>query len=335
MRFLLRWRGGTESIPTNESIWVSTCAEVFAEPSTLVAVACGPTEAPTGLGIFVRREGLVKRLDHLGVGELAEPADLLHADGDALAELVEGLGRAGLPLFLPRILAESPTVGALRREFGASVISREVSGAPYLPLEAGVDPVTQLTSSMRADLRRATRRAEAIGPITTEVLSPDAETLPALWQEVLRVEAANWKGREKSALAFDPLRARFFELYTRRAAAAGQLRLAFLRIGGRTAAVQVAIESAGRYWLLKVGYDEELAPCSPGMILMRETLRWAAAKGLKGYELLGESAAWTRRWTELEHPCVALRVYGSSSTGLAAFGADAAKFAWSRIRGAW
>ncbi len=48
------------------------------------------------------------------------------------------------------------------------------------------------------------------------------------------------------------------------------LRIAFLRIAGRPVAMQIAVERAQRLWLLKIGYDEEYARCSPGQLLMLE-----------------------------------------------------------------
>ena len=44
--------------------------------------------------------------------------------------------------------------------------------------------------------------------------------------------------------------------------------------------MQVAVETGGRFWLLKVGYDERFARCSPGSLLLLETIRHAATTGV-------------------------------------------------------
>ena len=103
----------------------------------------------------------------------------------------------------------------------------------------------------------------------------------------------------------------FFRRYARAAAGLGTLRLCFLRhIDGRPAAAQQpAIETGERFWLLKIGYDPVFGRCSPGTLLIAETIRHAAARGLRAYEFLGAVEPWTALWTEQAHRCVALGVF--------------------------
>ncbi|MCH7493972.1 GNAT family N-acetyltransferase, partial [bacterium] len=87
-------------------------------------------------------------------------------------------------------------------------------------------------------------------------------------------------------LAHDPQRAMFYRQYARAACLEGTLRVCFLRIGDRTAAMQLAVEQRGAFWLLRAGYDARFADCSPGLILTRDTIRYAAEAGLTSYEFL-------------------------------------------------
>jgi len=229
--------------------------------------------------------------------------DFLYRDDAALERLAAAVAGTSLPLLLGRIVEDSPSVEALRRAYRRRTIFYARSAAPYpwIPLDDGwAEPEQKFSSDRRSDLRRARRRAEQLGEVSAEVLAPVPDELPPLLDEVFRVEAAGWKGREGTALAEDPARRRFFESFARSAAEAGILRLAFLRIGGRTAAVQLAAQCGGRFWLLKVGYDEEFKRASPGTILMLETIRHSASAGLDSYELLGTVETWTRAWTERE-----------------------------------
>src|SRR2546428_512675 len=116
--------------------------------------------------------------------------------------------------------------------------------------------------------------------------------------------------------------------YAVAACRAGVLRLCFLRVGDRVAAVQFAIESDERFSLLKIGYDEAFARCSPGMLLMEETIRDAAKRGLRSYEFLGTAEPWTRVWTGRVRPCVSGRAYPLRRWGLAALTADVAQTGW-------
>src|SRR5262249_10886032 len=115
------------------------------------------------------------------------------------------------------------------------------------------------------------------------------------------------------------------------ACAAGVLRVCWLRIGGAAAAVQLAAEWGGRFWLLKIGYDERFARCSPGMLLTLETIRHAARAGLDAYEFLGAVEPWTQMWTRHARAYVSLPAYPASPGGAGALVADAARLTWRRV----
>ena len=93
-----------------------------------------------------------------------------------------------------------------------------------------------------------------------------------------------------------------------------------------------AVESGGRFWLLKVGYDEAFARCSPGHLLMVETLRYAAQRGLRTFEFLGSAEQWTQVWTDEVRPCVSVWAYPHNCRGVAAFTWDAFRFGWERLQ---
>jgi CelD/BcsL family acetyltransferase involved in cellulose biosynthesis len=166
------------------------------------------------------------------------------------------------------------------------------------------------------------------------VLSPTPAELEPLVNEALRVEAAGWKGRARTALAHDSTRRAFFRRYATAASSKGILRLCLLRIGSQTAAMQVAVETGGRFWLLKVGYDERFARCSPGSLLLLETIRHAATRGLRSYEFLGNAESWTRPWTQTVRRCVRLEAYPFRAGGVGGLATDAATLGGRRLRDA-
>jgi CelD/BcsL family acetyltransferase involved in cellulose biosynthesis len=160
--------------------------------------------------------------------------------------------------------------------------------------------------------------------VATEIHAPDLSDLPRLLDTAFEVEASSWKGAAGMALLHDAHRAAFYRQYAEAACVEGTLRICFLRIGDRVAAMQLAIEEDSGFWLLKVGYDARFAACSPGVLLMRDTIRYAAEAGLTTYEFLGRAEAWTQVWTTTERRCVSLRVYPLGVRGLSALAADAA-----------
>lgn len=265
------------------------------------------------------------RLELLGGRFLGEPSGLLYRDDTALALLADALLGLRRPLLLARLDAagaEAARFAGLMR--GRALCSqRATPGSPWLPItgdwhafEAG------LTSRRRNSLRRAQRRAEAIGEPRYEIIAPGPAAAAERFDDILRVEAAGWKGRGGTALEHDAALRRFFRLYSQAAAARGLLRLGFLRLDERIVAIQIALVHARRLWVLKIGYDESFAACSPGVLLMHAMVQRAFVERLEAVEFLGHCEPWLRLWTERAHDYVGFRAYPFSLAALAALGRD-------------
>lgn len=326
--------GTTWGSPTQHSIWARAYAETYASTARLHVVTVGPPQSPRAIAPLVTRGDGHARLESLGVQDLDEPSDLLFESPAALAELACALVEQGQPLWLPRLPADSPSVGALQRAFRGRgwIYVSPAPSYPRIPFDAGwQEPERHFNAGRRSDFRRAERRAAAWGPLTYEIVSPAPAEVPPLLDAMYRVEAACWKGRAGSALGCDAARGAFFRRYAVAAAARGILRLCFLRVGGQPAAVQLAVECGQRFWLLKIGFDERFARCSPGSLLLLHTLRDAAARGLRSCEFLGTSQPWTRMWTESRQKCVAVRAYPWRAGAMATLVRDAARHAGIRL----
>ena len=95
--------------------------------------------------------------------------------------------------------------------------------------------------------------------------------------------------------------------------------------------MMIALEVSERFWILKIGYDERFATCSPGMLLMHEALRHAARQGLRSYEFLGAADDWTRRWTDCGRPTQGVFIYPYTVQGAAIFVRHSAGFLWRKL----
>ncbi len=300
------WDDLTSSLrsPMQQLAWLRAAAELPNLRLHGLALDDGSAVAP-----LESRRG---RLEVATVVQLYEPVDLLWQDEDALGRLGDGLAHIRAPLLLRRVPAGSPAVRILKEAFHrrAVVAVHRQPGLPVLEL-AGLEeePESLLNSGRRSDLRRARRLAEQRGEVDVEVVSPSPADVGELLDIALRVEAHSWKGRSGTALAQDSVRLPFYRRYALELSRAGSLRIAFLRIDGRPIAMQLGVEHANRLWLLKIGYDQEYARCSPGQLLMLEVVRRAAAGGLETIEFLGSRAPWTETWTRQERPCVAAAFY--------------------------
>lgn len=339
---LERWRAAWHSLearatlPTQSFAWTLASAASFqAEGGLYVAGEEDGGNLDAVAPLAMRGRGPRRRLEALSVAELSEPADILCANADALDCLVRELARTRVPLVLDRVPADTPTVEAVRSAWGLRgvVLCRPQEDSPFIRLDdAWREPAAKLSSRRRSDLRRARRRAEQIGAVELEVHTPTEGNLEGLLATAWAVEARSWRAERHGALAQDPLRGPFFRTLARLACREGMLRIALLRAGETTIAMQLALVFARSIWLLKVGFDEEYGRCSPGMLLTAETIRYAAEVGLDKYEFLGVVEPWTQVWTDVVRPYVSLRAYPPSFRGAMVFLGDAAAAARRRLR---
>ena len=98
--------------------------------------------------------------------------------------------------------------------------------------------------------------------------------------------------------------------------------------------MKLAAVVGGRFWLLAMGFSEEFERCSPGTLLLVDTLAYAAREGLRSYEFLGADEAWVRAWGPVQRPHVSIRTYPVGIRGAVALAADGADLAASKVRGA-
>lgn len=311
-------REACPSLPMQQPEWIQSSLDVFGVQGRIYRLW-----APEGPAVFVRPTGSVA-YSLPGAAELAEPSDVPLVGWHARLRLAQRLAREHVPLRLQRVLAASPTAMALKEGYSGRgvVVCAPAPGYPWLDFERVQGRWQGLLSrSLEHDLRRAWRRARALGPVSIDMYGADsASSMPALLQQAWMVEHASWKGRAGTALLQDTLRRRFFEAYARRLWARGALRLGLLRLNGHAIAMQLAVELGERLWLLKIGYDERFRACSPGQLLMAEVIEDAVKRGLRSLEFLGTPAAWTRRWTRQERPCLDVRAYPYAVRGVFAVG---------------
>lgn len=321
-------------VPMQDYAWIRAAASSFAAEGRLHIAVAGVPPNITAITPLVWSRNRKACLELLGVNELYEPMDFLYVSPSALAALTDALAGFKGCLFLDRIPTDSAVIAALRRSYrGRGIVNcYPRRGYPWISLDARwVRPEQQLNAGRRSDLRRARRIAEKVGPLSSDVVRPTPGELEPLLDEAFRVEAAGWKGLEGTALASDPVREQFYRRYAAAACKKGSLLVCFLRIGGRAAAMQIAVESGDRFWLLKIGHDNAFARCSPGALLMLETVRYAAAQGLRSYEFLGVDEPWTQMWTSNLRPCVALRAYPANLRGMSVLAADVGQTALRRL----
>jgi CelD/BcsL family acetyltransferase involved in cellulose biosynthesis len=322
------------SLPMQSHAFASALADTLLAEADIDVFFITQGDDVAALLPLCREPGRFGRWTLLGAHEVCEPGDVLCRTPEAarlLAEAIVGESRA---LELDRIPAGSELVPAFRSALrGKGWMSvRPATPTPTISLDPRwKDPTSRFNSGRRSDFRRAARRAGELGQVSFEILSPRPGEFDALFDEAIGVEARSWKREAGTAIAVDRAKERCFRHYFRSACEQGTFRIAFMRIDGRAVAMQMGLECLDRYWLFKIGFDEEYERCSPGTLLMLHTIGWAAERGLGAYELLGNVEPWIAQfWTREEHDCVCLRVYPINARGAVAFAGDAAT--WLRRR---
>lgn len=296
--------------------------------------ASGRARAVTVLGR--RRINGVPRLVLAGQAGSHEPMDLLALDDDAMHELARRLIGLGRAVRLGRVPAGSAALAAVRRAARGRGLLRvlPVAPAPYIALDdSWAEPAERLSARRRADLRRARRRAEAIGAVEVQIARPAPHEVDLLLAEAMAIEARSWKGRAGTALLTEPALGDLMRRYAHALAVRGSLQVAILRIGGEGAAMQMIVRRGAGAWVMKIGYDERFARCSPGMLLLEATVADAAAAGLERFDLMGVQEPWIAAWTGLRREMVRVDVYPRTASGLAALVADVAALAVRRLAG--
>jgi len=307
--------------------WVVSAVEHLSESGDPLIVCVFESDELVGAAPLWRSRKPFARLELLGQRHHGEPGGFVYRDAPSLRRLLDALASLRLPMVLRSFDADRPVLDGLRHTGGCRVVTRSSRSCPTLEIPAGATGLDRvLSASLRSDLRRARRRAERIGAVAFEMHTPASpDDLRPLWDEVLRVEAAGWKGRSGTALRHHEALGAFFSAYARRSVERKELRIGLLEIGGVAAAAVVAVEAGNRLWLLKIGYDERFAAASPGMLVLEGSLTDAVGRALRSMEFLGTATPWTRRWTSAERPFAAVRVYPHTPLGAAWFGWDAAR----------
>jgi CelD/BcsL family acetyltransferase involved in cellulose biosynthesis len=282
----------------------------------------------------VRRRG-VDWLEFIGAATLHEPTALLTDTDSSARALCKALVDARRPFVLQRIPMDSGVMGLLSacaKGRGTLLVARN---APCLRVDISGswdEYLAGRSSQVRSGLRRKRAMLEQGGPISFELLRPQPADLPAILEEAIAIEADGWKEAAGSSLRRNAALREFVCALSERFAAAGALRVGFLRAAGQGVAMSILLEHDQRYWEIKIGYRESVSRASPGRLLLWETLREAFNRGMRGYEFLGSGDGQQPDWATGSTALHTLVYYPWTPAGLRALATDAGARVLRRLR---
>ncbi len=123
------------------------------------------------------------------------------------------------------------------------------------------------------EMRRQAKLLSAMGVLNYNVARQPGE-IRLRMEEFLALEASGWKGRKRSAMVNDRLRAAFAREAITNLAEADAVRIHTLDLDGQAIASMVVFIMAGEAYTWKTAYDERYARFSPGKLLMADLTEW-------------------------------------------------------------
>ncbi|RWD71678.1 GNAT family N-acetyltransferase [Mesorhizobium sp.] len=178
---------------------------------------------------------------------------------------------------LPDMRLDGPVASLLTSFADSRGLTLVTTGKLERPvLESDADGEDYLKASLRAhhyrEFRRLKRRIADLGKLEHVVARGPDEIRHAI-ESFLTLEAAGWKGRERTAMAIDRYRAAFAREAVHRLAEQDMCRIHLLTLDGRAIACLVVFVEAGVAYTWKTAYDETLSAYSPGTLLMIEVTK--------------------------------------------------------------
>lgn len=211
----------------------------------------------------------------------------LEENAPATRALLAGLGSEGVPLRVRRSLS-----------------------SPWVDLPStweGLD--ARLSRSFRKSLRRKVNAGAPAG------LTPEITGDPEALGVVLDIAADSWAAEAGTAISSTVQNRRFVSGIVHRAA--GWLRIAILRDGGRPIAFELNLLRDREAVNLKVGYRRSAAGLSPGLVLRHAVIRDLIEAGASCFDLLGAAEPYKLHWTERIRDHVRLEAHPPTMAGRA------------------
>lgn len=269
-------------------------------------------------------------------GFIGEPFRLLYRDPEALQMLGKACAALHRPILFRRLESSEADLALLSSALSSNAACyckpRHASTTIRLPGSFEAFEAT-MSTSRRSTMRRKWRAAlRDHGDIVAEFITPEPENVANQLARIEAIEGSGWKQRSGTALAADRRMGRFVAQLANSFAQDRLLVLAYLKIGGRDAACRLILQQQSGWFEIKIGFDEEFARFSPGVLMMHETLREACRTGIASYSFLGLQEGWQDHWPHEVNDDFRLATYPLRPSGAIALIADGWQAASSFIR---
>jgi len=227
----------------------------------------------------------------------------------ALLDLVRAREGEWDLLVLSGLLVDSQLLGAVARALGRRyrLGAGPVTRRHVASLAGGLDGfLSRRPRALRKSLRQAERRAAAAGIAFEEAAADSPAAADRLFDRLLAVERASWKGRGGVGLDAGEMRA-FYRLMARRLAAGRRLRLLFARRGDEDVAYILGAVFGDTYRGLQFSFDDRWRAVGLGNLAQARQVALLAEREpeVARYDL-GTGGEYKRAWAERSIDSIAL-----------------------------
>jgi len=168
------------------------------------------------------------------------------------------------------------------------------------------------SSRFRGQLRQGWREISKRGSVRLRrTEKADAATLQGFY----RLEQSGWKGREATAILSKKELQSFYDAIASYAEQFGYLSMYFLEVDDVPVAAHLGLTYAGRYYPIKVAYDENYSQYRPGHLIIGRVLEDCIERGIIEVDFLGDWTEAKAKWTSDVRPHVVCRVFRNSAIG--------------------
>jgi CelD/BcsL family acetyltransferase involved in cellulose biosynthesis len=202
-------------------------------------------------------------------------------------------------LEFPRVSADAAVHQLLAhaRCDGLSTKMRPAGLGPYINVTnwPGFPEVwaPSISSGFRRTVQRSDRNLRKQGNLRFRRVEIAADFFPGFHA----LERASWKGQEATAIESNPDTRQFYTDISRAAEEFRYLCCHLLELDDRVVAGSFGLSYKGRFFGLKITYDETFRSCSPGHLVVRSILQDCAERQFTELNLMPPWSEWKARWT--------------------------------------
>jgi hypothetical protein len=215
-------------------------------------------------------------------GPLGTPlVDSEHA-GETVDHFLEALAHESLRLPSVLVLPDLRLNGPFAQMVRAIALSRnlpvDVTNEHARPmLQSLLDGETYLRQSIKASHMREMRRQwgllEKHGRVSYEIARQPAD-IRLRMEEFLLLEASGWKGKKRTAMLSDRLRAAFAREAVNNLAEIDSARIHTIDLDGTAIASMIVLMMNGEAYTWKTAFNEDFGRYSPGKLLVAQITDW-------------------------------------------------------------